>query len=97
MGRCGNAEELAAEDLVSDEFIAAYRQWHGDRIQLRPDPPSAQEIGAMERALEWPGAYLRERPPDEVRALNLVALARAREVELKDVVGRDILRQVFER
>jgi hypothetical protein len=50
--------------------------------------PSAKEISAMDRTLEWPGQYLRREPVHLVYALNAVGLARAREVELKDIIRR---------
>jgi hypothetical protein len=42
----------------------------------------------MERALSWPGSYLRGGPVDLIRALNLTSLARARGIELDQVVRR---------
>ena len=49
--------------------------------------PSAHEISAMDRALEWPGRHLR-RHLELARALNICALARARELSVEDVVKR---------
>ena len=49
--------------------------------------PSAREISAMEGALEWPGRHLR-RHLELARALNICALAQARELPLEDVVRR---------
>jgi hypothetical protein len=47
--------------------------------------PSAHEISAMERALEWPGRHLR-RNLELTRALNICSLAQARELPIEDVV-----------
>jgi hypothetical protein len=49
--------------------------------------PSAREISAMERALEWPGRHLRCHL-ELARALNICALAQARELPVEDVVKR---------
>jgi hypothetical protein len=80
-------EQMAVEGSLSQEFLVAHQDWTADRHRVR-ERPSAQEISYMERALFWPGRYLRERPGDLVRALNLASLARARGVELDQVVRR---------
>jgi hypothetical protein len=49
--------------------------------------PSAHEISAMERALEWPGRHLR-RHVELARSRNICALAKARELAVEDVVRR---------
>jgi hypothetical protein len=49
--------------------------------------PSASEISAMERALEWPGRHLR-RHLELAQALNICGLAQARELAVEDVVKR---------
>ena len=78
---------MAVEGSLSYEFVAAYQDWTADRHRIR-ERPSAQEISHMERALFWPGRYLRDRSTDLARALNLTSLARARGVELNQVVRR---------
>ena len=78
---------MAVECSLSYEFVAAYQDWTADRHRFR-ERPSAQEISHMERALFWPGRYLRARSTDLVRALNLTSLARTRGVELDQVVRR---------
>jgi hypothetical protein len=50
-------------------------------------PPSAVEISQMERALFWPGAYLRGRH-ELTCALNVCGLAHARGLSVRDVVKR---------
>ena len=80
-------EEMAVAGQLSQEFLVAHRDWTADRNRFR-ERPSAQEISHMERALFWPGRYLRDRSTDLVRALNLTSLARARGVELDQVVRR---------
>jgi hypothetical protein len=49
--------------------------------------PSAREISVMERALGWPGRHLRCHL-ELARALNICALAQARELPVEDVVKR---------
>jgi hypothetical protein len=49
--------------------------------------PAAPEISAMDRSLEWPGRHLR-RHLELARALNICALAQARELPVEDVVKR---------
>jgi hypothetical protein len=78
---------MAVECSLSYEFVAAYQDWTADRHRIR-ERPSAQEISHMERALFWPGRYLRDRSTDLARALNLTSLARARGIELDQVVRR---------
>jgi hypothetical protein len=77
------------EDLLAmlDDGGDALRQVQERRNRVRI-PPSSLEISFMDRALDWPGRYLRGRPFDSVYALNATALARAREIELEDVVRR---------
>jgi hypothetical protein len=86
-------EVMAVAGQLSQDFLVAHQSWIADRHRIR-ERPSAQEISCMEYALEWPGRYLRERPGDLARALNLVSLARARGVELKQVVHRGAHRGV---
>jgi hypothetical protein len=78
-------EQMAVAGQLSQEFLVAHRDWTADRHRLR-ERPSAQEISYMERALFWPGRYLRDRSTDLARALNLTSLARARGVELDAIV-----------
>jgi hypothetical protein len=76
------------EDLLAmlDDGGDALRlmQEQRNRVQI---PPSSVEISFMDCALDWPGTYLRGRT-DLVYALNATALARAREIELEDVIRR---------
>lgn len=65
----------------------AHEQWVKEQNAPRRGPLTSIEIMHMERALAWPGAYLRHKP-DLGRALNVVALATAREVSVEDVVQR---------
>lgn len=65
----------------------AHDQWVKEQNAPRREPPLAIEIMHMERALAWPGAYLRHKP-DLGRAFNVVALATSREVSVEDVVRR---------
>jgi hypothetical protein len=78
---------MAVEGSLSYEFVAAYQDWTADRHRIR-ERPSAQEISHTERALFWPGRYLRDRSTDLARALNLTSLARARGIGLDAVVRR---------
>jgi hypothetical protein len=87
MAGCHNIEAMASEGRVSLDLLTAHRQWTMDRNAVRRDPPSAAEISFMERAIEWPGLYLRGRV-DEARALNLIGFARASEVEVADAARR---------
>jgi hypothetical protein len=80
-------EQMAVAGQLSHEFLVAHRDWTADRHRIRKRA-SAQEISHMERALFWPGRYLRGRSTDLIRALNLTSLARARGVELNQVVRR---------
>jgi hypothetical protein len=80
-------EEMAVAGQLSQEFLVAHRDWTADRHRIH-ERPSAQEISHMERALFWPGRYLRDRSTDLARALNLTSLARARGVGLDAVVRR---------
>jgi hypothetical protein len=82
-----DVQEMAVAGQLSQEFLIAHQDWTADRHRI-PERPSAQEISHMERALFWPGRYLRERPGDRVQALNLTSLARARGIELDQVVRR---------
>lgn len=77
------------EDILAmvDDGGDALRQYNEQRNRVTL-PPSAIEISCMDRALDWPATYLRGRPFDLVYALNATALARAREIELSDVVRR---------
>jgi hypothetical protein len=80
-------EEMAVAGQLSEEFLALHQDWTASRNRWH-ERPGAIEISYMERALFWPGRYLRDRPDDLARALNLTSLARARGVELKQVVHR---------
>jgi hypothetical protein len=73
------------EDLLAmlDDGGDALRQLQEQRNRVRI-PPSSVEISFMDRALDWPGTYLRAF--DLAYALNATALARAREIELSDIV-----------
>lgn len=85
MARCApQIEAMAEEGTLSLEYALEYHEWIEDRHRLR-DPPTAVEISHMERALFWPGRCLRGQL-DQVRALNLTALARVRGVSVGDVV-----------
>jgi hypothetical protein len=54
--------------------------------------PSSVEIFGMEKAFSWPNDYLRG--ADElIRAINLVALANAQEIELSRIVERHYRRR----
>jgi hypothetical protein len=77
------------EDLIAmlDGDGSAMRQMQDQRNRVQI-PPSSLEISFMDKALNWPSAYLRGRSFDLVYALNATALARAREIELTDVVKR---------
>jgi hypothetical protein len=74
---------MAIEGSLSYEFVAAYQDWTADRHLIR-ERPSAQEISVMERALFWPGRYLRT-SHELARALNLCGLAQARGLSVRDV------------
>ena len=83
---CWPAYESEWADLLSmvgDGADGLEQSW-ARRNQVRL-PPSAREVSQMERALSWPGEYLGD-ASDLIYALNATALARAREVELGDVV-----------
>jgi hypothetical protein len=85
---CWPAHQSEWADLLSmvgDGADALEQSW-ARRNQVRL-LPSAREVSQMERALLWPGEYLRS-AFDLVYALNATALACAREVELEDVVKR---------
>jgi hypothetical protein len=71
--------------MVGDGAEGLEQTW-ARRNQVRL-PPSAREVSQMERALSWPGAHLGG-AFDLVYALNATALARAREVELADIIRR---------
>jgi hypothetical protein len=88
-GSCWPAYRSEWEDLLSmfDGDGDALRQVHEQRNRVRI-PPSSLEISAMERALDWPQTYLRGRPFESVYALNVTALARARETDLENIVRR---------
>ena len=84
---CWPAYQTEWADLLSmigDGADGIEQSW-ARRNQVRL-PPSVREVSQMERALLWPGEYLRG-VFDLIYALNATALARAREVELEDVVG----------
>jgi hypothetical protein len=66
----------------ADGFEQTWKRRNRARIM-----PSAREISVMERALEWPGRHLRHRL-ELARALNICALAQARELAVEDVVRR---------
>lgn len=85
MGRMSaDITRMAVEGKLDQEFVAAYQDWTADRNWYR-DPPSAQQISYMERALFWPGHYLRGQP-ELARALNFCGLAQARGLRVRDVV-----------
>ena len=87
MGRMSaDITSMAVEGKLDQEFVAAYQDWTEDRNRYR-DPPSAQQISYMERALFWPGHYLRGQP-ELARALNIAGLAQARGVSVQDVCRR---------
>jgi hypothetical protein len=79
-------ETMAVEGSLSHDFVAAWQDWTEDRHRVR-ERPSALEISIMERALFWPGRYLRDRH-ELARALNLCGLATVRGVSVRDVVKR---------
>ena len=66
----------------ADGFEQTWKRRNRVRIM-----PSAHQISVMERALEWPGRHLRLQL-ELARALNICALAQARELPLEDVVRR---------
>jgi hypothetical protein len=76
------ADLLAQLGDGADGIEQTWKRRNRDRIL-----PSASEIPAMERALEWPGRYLR-RHLELARALNICSFAQARELPVKDVVKR---------
>jgi hypothetical protein len=65
-----------------------YDAWVREQNWTPPEPPTATKISAMEPALGWPGFYLGREPAHLACALNAVGLARARAVELEQVVCR---------
>jgi hypothetical protein len=70
---------------LSDGADGIQQTWkRRNRVRIMP---SAHEISAMERALEWPGRHLR-RHLELGRALNICALAQARELAVEAVVKR---------
>ena len=88
MGRMSaDITSMAVEGKLDQEFVAAYQDWTEDRNRYR-DPPSAQQISCMEHALLWPGHYLRGQP-ELARAFNIVGLAQARGLSVRDVVRGD--------
>jgi hypothetical protein len=85
MGRMSaDITSMAVEGKLDQEFVAAYQDWTADRNRWR-ERPSAKEIGNMERALLWPGRYLRGQH-EMARAFNICSLAQACGVSVRDVV-----------
>ena len=85
MGRMSaDIESMAVEGKLDPEFVTAYQTWTIDRNRWH-ERPAAADISVMERALAWPGAYLRDQI-ELARALNLCALAQARGLSVRDVV-----------
>jgi hypothetical protein len=82
--------ELEWLDLLSrlEDGGEAYDAWVRQQNWTPPEPPTAKEISTMEAGLGWPGAYLSREPAHLAYALNAVGLARARAVELEQVVRR---------
>src|SRR5262249_54425982 len=76
MGRMSaDITSMAVEGKLDQEFVAAYNDWTADRNRWR-ERPTAQEISHMERALLWPGHYLRDQA-ERARAFNIAGLAQA--------------------
>jgi hypothetical protein len=87
MGRMtADIESMAVEGKLDPEFVTAYQTWTIDRNRWR-ERPAAADISVMERALAWPGAYLRDQI-ELARALNLCGVAQARGMSVRDVVRR---------
>jgi hypothetical protein len=85
MGRMtADVESMAVEGKLDQDFVSAYQDWTADRNRSR-ERPSAKEIGNMERALWWPGRYLRGQH-EMARAFNVCSLAQACGVSVKDIV-----------
>jgi hypothetical protein len=79
-----DVESMAVEGKLDQDFVAAYQDWSADRNRWR-ERPSAIEISKMERAILWPGSYLRGQ--DELaRAFNVCSLAQACGVSVRDIV-----------
>ena len=76
------ADFLAQLGDGTDGFEQTWKRRNRVRVM-----PSAHQISAMERALEWPGRHLRHHL-ELARALNICALAQARELAVEDVVRR---------
>jgi hypothetical protein len=78
-------EQMAGEGSLNLEFATAFHDWTENRNRFRRRP-TGSEISAMETSLLWPGRYLYGRSPDLLRALNLIALARVRNVSIRAIV-----------
>jgi hypothetical protein len=76
------ADLLAQLGDGADGFEQTWKRHNRVRIM-----PSAHQISAMERALEWPGRHLRLHL-QLAQALNVCGLAQARELPVEDVVKR---------
>ena len=70
--------------IMLDDGGGAFAEWRQERLRVR-DLPSAAELSRMERALGWPGRFLRG-DAEMVRMLNLSAMCHAQGRDLADVL-----------